>query len=54
MLLLFREKVFRKPLIMVNLLEIVDKTILVQLTRFELSLLERGCGVLERVKIYGV
>lgn len=36
---------------MVNLFEIVDKTILVQLTRFELSLLGRSC-VLERVKRY--
>lgn len=38
---------------MVNMFEIVDKTILVQLTRFELSLSGRSCGVLERVKRYG-
>lgn len=53
-LLLYRAKIFIfRPLMMVNLLEIADKIILVQLTRFELSLLGRSCGVLGRDKVYG-
>lgn len=38
---------------MVNVLEIVDETILIQPTRFELNLSGRSCGVLERIKRYG-